>query len=241
MLLKEIDLDLPFIEEGTHIKEIMEQHKLKKDEAIRFYYEENWKEKRIKFRDEVRCVAELYLYHLGKYKTIETKKLMINCVEKIVGPQILNVDGFTDVQVVFEIENYFSLSNYEKKRLILEKIREGVSLVVKKFNWDYSIFEQAYNKVIEEDYQNQYIWKQKVSPKRKYIGEVFCQHDIEEFSIYMVIKDYNDKKEIKRVFLQSDRPNEFAFVKHLGKLEWLSQDEIVLINKSGKNQWVVKI
>jgi len=70
LILKDIDLDLPYKENKAFIEEIVNKQNMQERDAIRLDYEMNWKEKRMNFRDEIRCIAELYLHHLGKFQTL---------------------------------------------------------------------------------------------------------------------------------------------------------------------------
>ncbi|UOY91836.1 hypothetical protein MUG87_15370 [Ectobacillus sp. JY-23] len=241
MLLKDIDLDMPYVEYKEKINEIIKSKKFTIEEAVRFDYEENWKKKRMKFRDEVQCITELYKYHLGKYRTKETTKLIINCVEMGQCTNIENVDGFTEVYVPFNYNHYTSLSNHEKKVLILECIWKGICLVSQELNWDVKPFDYAYKKVVEVNYTNEYVWEQKANRTKQLIAEIWCKHDIETYDIYMVVKQYGSNEEVKRVLLQTERPNGFAFTRHLGKLRWRSNNEVVLISKSNAQEWSVAI
>ncbi|WP_410896635.1 hypothetical protein [Neobacillus sp. 204] len=70
LILKDIDLDLPYKENKAFIEEIVNKQNMQERDAIRLDYKMNWKEKRMNFRDEIRCIPELYLHHLGKFQTL---------------------------------------------------------------------------------------------------------------------------------------------------------------------------
>lgn len=241
LLLKDIDLDLPYYENKTSIKELINKQNIHEKDAILLDYEMNWKEKRMNFRDEIRCIADLYLYHLGKFQTQETKKIMINCVERVHNNEIRNCDGFTEVEVEFDYRTYTEFEKEEKKKFILEKLYEGVLKVGEAYKWEIPILNLAYQKVIEANYKNEYVWKQKVSPSRKYAAEIFCQHDIDNYTVTMNIKVRSTDELLKSELLIVEKPNEFAFVKHLGNLKWISNTEVVFSNKNKSKQWLVCI
>ncbi len=56
-------------------------------------------------------------------------------------------------------------------------------------------------------------------------------HEINEYLIYMIVKDYRDKNELKRELLHRVSPHEFMFVPYLGDLKWLSNDSVALIGR----------
>lgn len=241
MILKDIDLDLPYQENPEKIKEVISQHNLSEEAAIEYDYRENWKDKRILFRDQVRCIAEMYTYLLGKYKTQETKKIIINCQRELIGEKIITVDGFTEVDINFDIDNYFKLSNSQKKQIILKIINESVLKIARKYSWNEDIFDQINQEIIEKNYNNEYVWKKKISPNRALIAEVFCQHDIESIEIFIVIRDKKSNEVIKRELIIKDRPHELIFVNYLGDLKWISNNEVALIHRNKNKKWIVTV
>lgn len=241
MLLRDIDLDLPYKENKTFIEELINKQGLKEKEAISLDYDMNWREKRIRFRDEMRCIVGVFLHYLGEFRTLETKKIIINCVEKISSNKIHTFDGFTEVEVEFDYEAYEKLSNEGKKKWLLETLYEGVIKVAETYEWDRSILEMAYQSVIERNYKNEYTWKRKTSPSRKYTAEIFCQHEIDKYVVTMIIKIKYTNEWVKSEVLFIERPHELAFVKHLGNLKWISNTEVTLLNKYNKEKWLVCI
>lgn len=241
-ILKEFELDLEYIADDEYINRLMNENGWEYHEATRYDYEKNRKEKRVKLRDEMRCIAALYerLFKNNRFKNDQCWKITVQAVDRIYNEDIKTIGGVTEVQVVFDIKNYFSLEDGEKKRLILKALKTGIDLVVKKEGWDNRIFDQAYQDVINADYLNHYIWQTKSSPSRKYKAEVFCEHEISSFDISIKIKNQKGE-EIKSVKVISERPNEWSFVSHLGSLKWISGDEVALINAGKTKQWTVKV
>ncbi|MGG0186188.1 hypothetical protein [Bacillus rhizoplanae] len=241
-ILKEFELDLPYIVDENLIFELMKQNNWEYYEATRFDYEKNWKQKRMKFRDEMRCIGSLYerFFKGFKFKNDKCWKIAVQCVDKITDLTIKTIGGVFEVQVAFEINNYFQLSGYEKKKYLLKTLKEGIDLVVEHEQWNNDMFDFPYSEIIKVDYINTWVWNTKFSPSRKYIAEVFCEHNISTFDISIIIKN-RDKEEIKRVKLITDRPNEWSFVQYFGKLNWISHEEVALFNKKGTKHWSVFI
>jgi hypothetical protein len=241
VILRDIDLDLPYKENKNCIEELINKQGMEEKDAIRLDYELNWQKKRMRFRDEMRCIVGLYLRYLDKFQTQETKKIIINCVEKINSNKIHTFDGFTEVEVEFDYGAYKKLANEEKKKFLLEKLYEGVIKVAETYEWDTPILKMAYQSVIESNYKNEYVWKQKASPSRKYTAELFCQHEIDKYVVTMIIKTRDTNELVKSEILFIERPHELAFVQHLGNLKWFSNTEVKLLNKHNKKYWQVCI
>ncbi|MFC7370343.1 hypothetical protein ACFQPF_01445 [Fictibacillus iocasae] len=207
---------------------------------IRIDYERNWKAKRMKFRDEIRCMADLYLQQIGKFQTQETKKIIVNCVESD-NDEVGNLDGFTEVEAEFDYEHYAACCKDEKKKIIVETLHNGLLKAGKFYKWDLTILMQAYRSVVEKKHKNEYVWKQKSSPSRAYRAEVFCRHDLDTYTITINVLDRKTEEWVKSEKLISEIPNEFAFAQHLGSLKWLSNTEVCLVNQNKTKQWIVSV
>ncbi|MGF7036580.1 hypothetical protein J2T17_007654 [Paenibacillus mucilaginosus] len=231
MLLKEFDLDLPYLVDT----EINSGDATKKD------YEENWKEKRISFRRETRCISALYERFLQKYKTVDTWKVLIECVKEVSDPRVRTALGVTTTQVPFDYDFYIKCGESEKKKYILELLRVGIEKIIKDKNWDPSLFLEAYTKIIDVNYLNEWIFKKPVkSPTKEYLAYVYCEHKITAFVISIIICD-KDKNILLQKTVIEEIPDEFFFNEHLGKLVWSSPHKVSLINKEGTQSWSITI
>lgn len=223
-----------------NIKSLMDKLSFTEAEAIRFDYEENWKQKRMLFRDQVRCIASLYTYLLGRFPNERTKKVMINCMEHPNDEVHTTPDGFTEVSVKLDIDSYFSLSTYEKKRLILVKINEGIVKAANEYSWDKEIFKQITTEIHLRNFANDYVWKQKNSPNRKFKAEVFCEHDIDFFTATLSIKDNKSGDLVRTKKVLHERPHELIFAQYLGDLRWNSDRSVELYHHGKKTKWLVE-
>jgi hypothetical protein len=240
ILLRDIDLDFPYVKEVGDIQRIMDKHSITEAEAIRFDYEYNWKQKRILFRDQVRCIASLYTYLLGRFPTESTRKLIINCMEQSADELHTTRDGYTEVSVELDMDSYFLLSNYEKKKLILEKIQEGVMIVGEKYSWDQEIFNKIAAEIHDRNYVNEYVWKQRFSPDRKVKAELLCEHDLDHFTGTLNIKHGKTGELIKTKKILKERPHELIFTQYLGELTWSSDRTVVITYRGKKSKWLVE-
>ncbi|TFB12913.1 hypothetical protein E3U55_16920 [Filobacillus milosensis] len=224
-IIKEFDLDLPYVKKGGNRED----------------YEKNWKEKRMQFRDEIRCVTSLFEQNFQKYKSSDSWKVMVNCRTIAENNEVKCVGGVTEVSVDFDIDNYFSLINIEKKKLILSTLKNGIDIIVDNNGWDPSLFDEAYQKVIDCNYENHWVWqKPKKSPDRKHNAQVYCEHDIDKFTAHFIIKD-NTGEVIKAEKIIEECPNEWYFHSYFGQLKWITSKEVALINKDGTNHLNVQI
>lgn len=203
-------------------------------------YNKNYQQRDFQFRLQTRNITSFYERCLKGYKNDKCSKINIECVENVVSKPS-EVLGIYTVQVAFNVDDFFKLNDFDKKKKTLELIRIAISQVLKNEKWDKSIFDEAYNGVISEDYDNKWVWKkQKNSPNRKYIAKVFCEHGIYSCDISIIITDKNEQI-IKKEMVVREKPDEWMFGKYFGDLRWISNNEVVLIVKDGSSQFSVKI
>lgn len=232
MRLEEFDLDLPYVINEKKIKAIMKEKGYSEDKATKFDYEQNWKETRRKFRLETRCISAMVERIIESIETKECWKILIECVDSVKETKVLNFSGVYTVQVQLDYDDFFSGNNLHKKEKTLQLLLEGYNLIAKSKGWSLAAFRIAYEKIIQNEYKNEWFWKKPVkSPDKLYSAEVFMQHDVDFMNISIIIKDKN-KNEIGRKTIISEKPDEFAYAKHLGALKWISAEEVALFNKN---------
>lgn len=233
MDLKEFDLDLPYIAVEDKIKFLMEEKNCTRNEASKLDYEENWKDKRRTFRLETRCMTAMFERILGKVKTDDSWKILIECVEDTKEQKVLNLSGVLTTQVKFDYKGFIAGDEYQKKQKTLCSLFNGIKIIAKVKGWNTETFRTAYLQIQNNDYSNEWIWKKPVkSPNNRFSAEVFCQHGVKSMDISIIFKDKKGK-EIDRKKVISELPDEFAYARHLGELKWVSNSEITLVNKKG--------
>ncbi|MDO3413410.1 hypothetical protein QWJ34_26915 [Saccharibacillus sp. CPCC 101409] len=218
MILKEFDLDLPYVGEDAED------------------YEQSWKSKRIQFRNECRCIASMTERYFKnyRYKTPISWKLMIVCYSDINKSRKKFVKSEVyEIHMEFDIARYFNLNVEEKKRMIFNVLKEGAFEVLKEEGWNSEPFIEVFSKMENDNLVNRYqSGKAVYNPKRNLKAMIICEHEISEIKIYVCIADKRDKEVVKKLVIQ-EVPNEWKFHIHLGKLQWISEEEVILKNKKG--------
>lgn len=240
-ILRDFRFKLEYVPNKILLEKIMSTNQCSYEEAARLEYEKNWKEKTIQFDNQTRGVLALYTRLFSKYKTNDCKIIVFSLVKKITDSRLLNFDGIYELQIQYDYDEFFNLSVYDKKRETLEILKKGLDIIIEQKQWNKSLFDEAYNKVIEVDYSNQWKWKKTImSPTKEYSSIVFCENKVESFDISIII--YNKKgEELKREKVLSLIPQELVFNIYLGDLKWVSENKVSLINEFGTKQWSVKV
>ena len=224
MLLKEIEMDLPYVRD-------IDQEQLSEDD-IKLDYELNWRKKRRQFQLMTRCITSMIERIIPSITTKDCWKILIECVEKTTRNEIKNLLGVYCVQVPFDVNIFWEMNSLNKKKYVVTKIREAIRTIAQYDSLDVEEIENACNKVEDLNYVNEWYWNKPVKCNR-ISAQVKVLHEVESVTIYLVFKD-STKKSYKEKILVSDIPDERIYSKYLGKLEWISVGTARLSTKSGE-------
>ncbi|WP_054024976.1 hypothetical protein [Bacillus sp. FJAT-28004] len=200
-VLKEFDLDITYTNKAGTPED----------------YEVNWKQKRVQFRDEIRRVSSLYERSFDKFKTTDSWKVLIECVDEITDPGIKDFTGVCTAQVQFHKDTFLSMNDQEKKEITLKLLRKGIDKIISEKGWDSAPFNQAFDLVIKADMKNEWFWKKTFSsPDRKQKASLYIVHEVSVVKAYLIVIDKNNE-----VILRSEvfrgRPNEWDYAPYLGE------------------------
>lgn len=224
MILKEIEMDLPYVRDTN-------QEYLSAD-AIKLDYELNWKEKRRQFQLMTRCMTSMLERIIPRITTKDCWKILIECVEKPSRNECINLLGVYSVQVLFDINMFWKMNSLEKKKYVVNKIGEAMRTIAQYNFFAVEEIQKACNEIVESNYVNEWYWNKPVKSKQVSV-QVKVLHEVESVNIYMVFKD-SVRNVYKEKFLVSDIPDERAYSKYLGKLEWISVGTARLSTKNGE-------
>ena len=224
MILKEIEMDLPYVRD-------INQEQLSSDE-IKLDYELNWKKKRRQFQLMTRCMTSMIERIIPRIVTTDCWKILIECVEKPSRKECINLLGVYSVQVSFDINMFWKMNGLEKKKYVVKKIREAIAIISQYNFFEVEEIENACNEIVDSNYINEWYWKKPVKSKQVSV-QIKVLHEVENVNIYMVFKD-SSKNVCKEKLLVSEIPDERAYSKYLGKLEWVSVATARLSAKSGE-------
>ncbi len=224
MILKEIEMDLPYVLNNN-------QMHLSAD-AIKLDYELNWKEKRREFQLMTRCMTSMLERIIPRITTKDCWKILIECVEKTSRNECINLLGVYSIQVPFDINMFWKMNSLEKKKYVVDKIREAIGTLAKYEFFDLKEIQKACNEIADSNYVNEWYWNKPVKSKQMSV-QVKVLHEVESVNIYLVFRDSIKNVYIEK-FLTKDIPDERVYSKYLGKLEWISAGVARLSTKNGE-------
>lgn len=225
MIFREINLDFPYERESG--QELLSEDDLQLD------YELNWKWKRRELQLMTRCMTSMIERIMPRITTKDCWKIIIECVQQPTSNKIRNMGGgVCHVQVPFEIDRFREMSSLEKKAHVINKVREALVIIAQNDDFDVTAIANACDEVVNLNYINEWYWKKPVKSKHLSV-QVKVSHEVEKVNLYFVFKD-SVKNVSKEVLVVSDLPDEWAYFKYFGKLEWVSDGTAKLTTKNGE-------
>lgn len=232
MILKELEFDLPYKKNEQFIKTIQIEEGIEYSEALRRDYDVNWKQARREFQLMTRCITSMIERIMRPTNTKDCWKILIECVDECSFTKCKNLLGVCVVQVKFEYNTFLNQTDYDKKKIIVQKVVEGMDIISNQVSFVVDSIYEACEYIVKHKYVNEWMWNKKVKIKDK-IAKIKIKHDVSKLSIFMVFIDQSNTI-IKEVFLVNTIPDERHYDRYLFKLVKISENEVALITKFEK-------
>lgn len=232
MKLLEIEMDLPYQKNQSFINEVQKTKLLDYPDAVKQDYELNWKEKRRNFQLMTRCMTSMIERIMEPIVTQDCWKIIIECVENQVSKRHENLLGVYVIQIKFDLNMFLTADDDSKKKIVIDTVLKGIRELSNNVSFELSNIVDACMEITNKGYINEWLWGKPVRLKGK-IARVKIKHDIRNVDIFITFVN-RDNEFIKEELVISAIPDERAYAQYLGKLNRISEDTVVLIDKSGK-------
>ena len=214
MKLEYFELDKPYVENQQRIEELMDSAMLTYEEARVEDYRQNWKDLRRAFVYESKCITSMVERFFKPVVTKDCWKIIVECVDTISNPAIMNLLGVYTVQVLFDFSSYKTLSPLDQKKMLLGALIKGARRVFLELSIPYSLIEDVVNEIEKNDYENSWEWKMKKVQSTTYSIQV--EHQLDKVDLFWKI-EHKDKS--IRQLIQSCPAHEMDYGAKLGRLE----------------------
>ena len=230
MKLKEIEMDLSYKMDDIYFEkqEMIDCEKVTKKAD----YIADWKKRRREFQLMTRCMTSMVERIMQPVYTEDCWKIIIECIEEGIEDGYKNLLGVYIIQVSLDLEVFWQLSEFDKKRVTVKKIMEGISKLSNYVSYDMDNIYKACEQITFQGYNNTWYWKKPIKQNQKYV-QIMIQHEVNILNIYMVFMNMN-RNLIGKVLLTSTLPDERKYAQFLGELKWISEMSAVLITKNDK-------
>lgn len=197
------------------------------------------KPKQAQFYFETNCTVYLFEQFLPKLQFDDVRSVQFECypdAEFTCQPIIM--DGLLPVTIPYDVSEFYSLTDIEKKKKTLDLMMEGLKVICKERGWDEQPFLYAYQKVIGKNYIFKKTYKNpKSSPNRKLRAKVEIEIGLYDCTASLVVED-KEQKQIYSEVLYKTKPRFDLVYPFLGNIKWNGNDEVrVHERKPNENQF----
>lgn len=231
MILRNIELDLKYQKNNQYIEELLREQNITYNEAVRLDYENNWKDKRHVFKKLTRCMTSMLEQYMGRIETKDCWKIIFVCENNPGDMKITNLLGAYEIPFKFDYQFFISSSDEEKKKIIINEVYKWIQQEKNDFSFDLTGIENACKIVVEKDYHNEFVWKNKIKKGDFQVSLKIC-HDIECVKLVAV---FSKKQEViyEKLVVETE-PHELAYNRYLGTMEWVNNNTIAIITNDGE-------
>ncbi|SCN09477.1 Uncharacterized protein BCINRASA_05447 [Bacillus wiedmannii] len=100
------------------------------------------------------------------------------------------------------------------------------------------MLEKAYNKVLDLDYKNEFIYIKKSSPNKKYVCSIIWQHEVMYADMYLEIREYRTRRLIKKEKLIREE-DMYKMSNHVSDVAWKLNHKVMLMNDKENIMWML--
>jgi len=188
---------------------------------------------RATFGSKSRSTTALYERFFVDLKTDDCWKVLVQCVTKKTRTEPITALGVTTVQAAFDFARYENLKDsHAQRRAFADALFRGTISAAKVKGWPREPFEQAARQILDLKLINQWWWKKpKWNPRRTLRGQLWCEHTVDSFRGYLVIKDKSETEVLRKKIIDT-LPSEFVFAKLFGVARWSNSNTFTLLSKS---------
>lgn len=195
------------------------------------------------------CIEDLYLRNLMPYKNRHIKKLNIHLIGEADRERFLslplkigifyNLISIGEIYLYFDFEDHMKKNEYDRKLDILNKIQEGFKLFSEQTATDILPFESTYQKCIDQNLEDEYLYKEAFSNSKEYKIQVKIKVDFDKLEVNGLFFDNKGNKISEKIFLSRDPVVLFYY--YLGEVKWTSDKEVILYGRSKEEFWTVSL
>ncbi len=186
-------------------------------------------------------IQELFLRLLLESKKKIGGEIMKVCISLTKDEKQINFccsDDLYDVSVVFlelpfkDLDEYFTLSNYEKSDFLLKCIVKAFKELSKKTDTiDLNLINAIALKCKEDKFENHYYFgKLKSAKNRKHKAGVRVEHEMDTLKLYLDILD-KEENLIKRELIIETEPIYPKYYPSLGGVKWTDNQTVEMFNR----------
>lgn len=199
-----------------------------------------WLEHQYAFRMMADCMTSMVERLLEPTPSNDFWKIWVVCGSPATQTIRVTEPGELVVQLDYDPSALLHASDLERKRALIDLIEAASQVAERQSSTDLSNLREACAEVREQEYQNEWIWGEAVSPNGR-IARIVVSHDTISLKIYALIFE-SDGTLITRKLLIDERPyGSDVWHRHLGDIRWDSEERAVFVNNHDGRELYIDI
>lgn len=151
-----------------------------------------------RFRAKANFIADFYHDRLNGYKPPKTGRICVRFVERSSCQNSCYFGSICTSEITIDADGYLNSNEDQKNKYILDLLHRAILILANTYGWEKKHFEDAYEHIIQSDFQFIKEYPSKQSPARKYIACVVLEKTETQAILRVLIKG---EKEISKVLL----------------------------------------
>ncbi|ACE85643.1 hypothetical protein [Cellvibrio japonicus] len=180
-------------------------------------------DKKIEYMSRVVCA--LFVKGMPKTKTEEFWKLSIRFNDSDNSGNNKILLGVLVVNHNFPADDFLSWPNEKQQHFMLDFVSSAVHHAFIARGMDVSFIETARKYVENHNFLNVFEGKLQASPFENTKARIVCEQEMQEARIYMQI---GRGKSLEKYLIDRCAPDEFHIQIYFGRIDWVSQEKLVL-------------
>jgi hypothetical protein len=169
-------------------------------------------------------ISDLYVQHMNGYKPVGATRITVQPSYYGIWKKPEKMGSIVSVAPYYNYDEFAALEKREKYKYVLDLIQQATIISSEEFNWDKSVFERAYENIIETDFKFQINCPPKQARDKKKSGYLSIEKTESVTSMYVnVIKE---DQTIKQLLFEKKNSWRYDCVYILSKYsKWFDSDK----------------
>lgn len=152
-------------------------------------------------------ICDLYVQKMNGYKPPKTSRITIQPGFHGIWDRTWKTGSIVAIAPFYNYEIYTSLDRKGKYKYILDIVQASTLQLSEEYHWDRTVFEKAYNDIIESNFEFTILYPKKMSRDKQKFGQVIIEKTEKVTTLYLA---FNFSGKIKKVKL-FDKKNWFWY------------------------------
>ncbi len=153
---------------------------------------------------------------------------------------VFNMNDVVQADVPFDFETYWKSDDLARKEMVADGILEGARMLADHFGWAERGFVEARESIRGKRITEVDFGKAVSSPSRRKSAQIRYYFGPRDVKIVAVVRDRESDEILTEVPLVETEPHELRYVPYLGRIRWVSEDELRLVPRQKGLQDVVR-